>query len=236
MKKFRKFAYIALGIGALLLFTSLALWNKTRAFVARAATAPGVVTELIEVRDKDGGSSTYRPAVKFTAADGTDVTFTSSYSSRPPAYDVGETVVVLYEPRDLQGARIRGFGSLWLGCVILAGLGAVFSVIGASILYAGRASGQKRDYLMAYGNALQTEIQGVDRNTSLAVNGRNPWRITSQSLDPATNKIRIFHSEDLWFDPSKFITGKHVTVLLDPRDPKRYHMDVSFLPELDEDT
>jgi len=87
---------------------------------------------------------------------------------------------------------------------------------------------------MAYGNAIQTDFQGVERNTSLKINGKNPWRITSQWLDPASNKLRVFHSENLWFDPTRFTTAKTVTVLLDPKNPKRYHMDVSFLPELDE--
>jgi hypothetical protein len=232
--KFRKFAYIAIGIGVLMLFISLVLWNKTRQFVARATTAPGVVTDLIVVRDKDGGSDTYKPEVKFSTADGREITFTSSFSSRPPAYDVGEAVEVLYLPREPQEARINGFGSLWLGCVILAGLGAVFALIGGSIFLSGRFGAQKRKYLMAYGNAIQTDVQGVDRNTSLAVNGRHPWRITSQYLDPTTNKLRIFHSQNLWFDPEKFVTSKQVTVLLDPKNPKSYHMDVSFLPEVDE--
>jgi hypothetical protein len=235
MMKFRKFAFIAVGVGALLLFIALVLWNKTRSFIAHAATTQGTVTELIEVRDKDGGSSTFKPVVKFTGPAGEQVSFESSYSSRPPAYDVGETVDVLYTPRDLHDARIKGLGSLWAGVLILFGLGTVFSAIGASILYAGRAGLKKKNYLMAYGNAVQTDVQGVDRNTSIAVNGKNPWRITSQWVDPRSNKIRVFHSEDLWFDPVKFVTSKEVTVLLDPKDPKRYYMDVSFLPEMDEE-
>jgi uncharacterized protein DUF3592 len=232
--KFRKFAYIALGLGALLLFISLVLWNKTRLFVAHATTAQGVVTDLVTVRDKDGGSDTYKPEVKFSTEEGKEITFTSSFSSRPPAYDVGESVPVLYLPRQPHEARIKGFGSLWSGCLILAGLGATFSLAGYSILRARKAGTKKRDYLMAYGNAIQTDVQGVERNTSVAINGRNPWRITSQYLDPATNKVRVFHSENLWFDPAKFVTSKQVTVLLDPKDPQRYHMDVSFLPEMDE--
>jgi hypothetical protein len=231
MKKFRGFIYVFLGVGILMLLVALALWNKTRGFVARAATAPGTVTELIEVRDDDGGSSTFKPVVKFVDPEGREISFTSSYSSRPPAYDVGETVEVLFVRGD---ARINGFGSLWLGPLILGGLGAVFTAIGLSILLAGRANARKADYLMAYGNAIQTDVQGVVYNTSLTVNGRHPWRISSQWLDPASNKMRVFHSANLWFDPTKFVTAKQVTVLLDPKDPKLYHMDVSFLPQLDE--
>ena len=37
---------------------------------------------------------------------------------------------------------------------------------------------------MAYGNAIETEVQGVDRNTSVEINGQNPWRISSQWLGP----------------------------------------------------
>jgi hypothetical protein len=29
------------------------------------------------------------------------------------------------------------------------------------------------------------------------------------------------------------VTAKQMTVLLDPKNPQRYHMDVSFLPELE---
>ena len=76
-------------------------------------------------------------------------------------------------------------------------------------------------------------MQGVDRNTSVEINGKNPWRITSQWLDPNSNTMRIFHSENLWFDPTRFVKRKQVTVLLDPNNPKRYHMDTSFLPEVE---
>jgi hypothetical protein len=235
MRKFRKFAYIALAIGAVLLLISLKLWTNTRSFVARATTTQGVVTEIIAVRDNDGGSDTYKPVVQFTTADGQAVTFTSSFSSRPSAYDVGQTVPVLYIPGKAHEARIEGFGSLWMGPLILAGLGAMFGLIGGSIVYAGRAAETKRVFLQAYGDRVLTDLQGVDRNTDLKVNGKNPWRITSQWLDPASNKMRVFHSENLWFDPTAFVKSKQVTVLLDPKNPKSYHMDVSFLPEMEDD-
>jgi hypothetical protein len=234
MHKFRGFSYGAFAVGALMLIISLALWNKTRYFIAHAEKADGTVTKMLEVLDKDDNSPMYRPVVAFTTRKGEAVAFTSSFSSRPPAYVVGESVEVLYDPRNTLDARINGFGSLWLGPWILGGLGALFTAVGVSIVLAGRMGDRKKNYLMAYGNALQTDLQGVDRNTSLTVNGRNPWRVTSQWLDPASNKLRIFHSENLWFDPAKFLTAKQVTVLLDPNDPKSYYMDLSFLPQSDE--
>lgn len=233
MKKFRKFAIAFLAIGALFLIIALLLWNKTRSFLAHAQQTTGTVVELLEVRDKDDGSSTWKPVVRFTSRDGSDITFAASFSSKPAPYDVGESVEVLYLPDDPNEARIKGFASLWLGTAILGGMGLVFAGICAGILLGTRAGEKKKHYLMAYGNSIETEVQGVDRNTGIEINGKHPWRVTSQWLDPATDKLRVFHSENLWFDPTKYVTRKQVTVLIDPNNPKRYHMDISFLPELE---
>jgi hypothetical protein len=207
-------------------------WNKTRSFLARAHQASGTVVELIETRDNEG-SSMWKPVVAFTDDNGHKTRFTDSVSSRPAAYDVGEAVTVLYLPGKAGEAHIKGFSSLWLGATILGGLGVIFTGIGAGIVFATRAGEKKKHYLMAYGNAIETEVQGVDRNTGVEINGQNPWRISSQWLDPKTNMVRIFHSENLWFDPSGFMKRKKVTVLLDPNNPKRYHMDISFLPDVE---
>jgi hypothetical protein len=171
--------------------------------------------------------------VRFVAPSGAEIEFQTSYSQSPAPYDVGERVEVLFRPDHPHDARISGFGSLWALPTIFGGMGLVFAGIGGGILLSGVLGKRKKNYLMAYGNAIETDFQGVELNGSLEVNGRNPWRIVSQWLDPASNKLRVFHSENLWFDPTKFVTRKQVTVLLDPRNPKRYHMDISFLPELE---
>jgi hypothetical protein len=231
MKTMRIISWVSAIVGALLLLGALLLWNGSRRFVAGARTVQGAVVELIESRDSDG--TTYKPVVRFTANDGREITYTESFSGNPAPYDVGETVEVLFTADNPHQARIKGFMSLWLAPTILGGMGLVFATIGGGIFFASVTGRRKKDYLMAYGNAVHTDLQGVERNTSLEVNGKNPWRISSQYLDPDTQKLRVFHSENLWFDPTRFVTAKQVTVLLDPKNPKRYHMDVSFLPELE---
>ena len=234
MKKLRILIYVFLGVGALMLLVALLLWNNTRRFIANADTAQGRVIELIEVRDKDDGSISYKPVVTYEAANGKSITFTASFSSKPAPYDVGESVEVLYAPGDPQEARIRGFSSLWLGPTILGGLGTVFAGIGGGMLLARRMGERKKKYLMAYGNAIQTDFQGVERNTASKSIGKNPWRIISQWLDPVSNKLRVFHSENLLVRSDAIRQGKVGHGVAGPEGPKRYHMDVSFLPELDE--
>lgn len=231
MKVARLISWLFPALGGLLLLGAVLLAIHTRQFVARAHTVPGTVVDLVEKRDSDG--STYSPVVRFTTPHGREITYTESFSGYPAPYDVGEPVEVLYSAEKPDQGRIKGFMSLWLGPLVLGGIGSVFTLIGGGILLARRGGKRSRNYLMAYGTAIQTDLQGVERNTSFEVNGRHPWRITSQYLDPATNKLRVFHSENLWFDPSKFVTSKQMTVLLDPKDPRRYHMDLSFLPELE---
>jgi hypothetical protein len=81
---------------------------------------------------------------------------------------------------------------------------------------------------------MKTAFKGVELNQSLRVNGRCPYQIVSQSSDAASNTVRLFQSENIWFDPSEYIKGEVIDVLVDPNDPKRYVMDISFLPKLDQ--
>jgi hypothetical protein len=232
MKTMRLISWLFPAIGVLMLVGAFFLWNSTRQFVARAVTTQGTVVDLAEKHDSDG--VTYSPVVRFTTPAGGEITYTESFSGNPAPYDVGDSVEVLYSSDEPGKGRVKGFMSLWFGPVIVGGLGLLFTAVGGGMLLSWHGGKRKKDYLMAYGTAIQTDLQGIERNTSLEVNGKNPWRITSQYLDPATNKVRVFHSENLWFDPSRFVTAKQMTVLLDPKNPKRYHMDISFLPALEE--
>ena len=56
--------------------------------------AQGEVVGLITSCDDEGCS--YIPQVRFKTQSGESISFASAYSSSPPAYDVGETVTVIY--------------------------------------------------------------------------------------------------------------------------------------------
>jgi hypothetical protein len=125
--------FLACGIGLLIGgFVSVA---RTRAFIAKAVETTGEVVELEEEPATEPGEPlTYRPVVSFVLDSKQRVRFKSMVHSNPPAYDVGESVSVLYEPNRPHEARIRSFTSLWLLALILIGLGLIFSVLGAGLL------------------------------------------------------------------------------------------------------
>lgn len=225
-----KYVFLLVGLG--MLAGSVALLQHTRAFIARAARADGVVTELVARHSND--SDTWAPVVRFTPGGGEPVEFTSSSSSNPPSYHRGENVVVLYDPAQPQRARIDGFFSLWGAPLILGVLGTVFSGIGSGIMLFGRVSRRRDEELMLNGRPIQAEFQAVEQNTSLTVNGRHPWRVTAQWQDPATTMVHVFHSHNLWYDPTGYIDRKQIMVFVDTANPKKYHVDLSFLPKLAE--
>jgi hypothetical protein len=208
--------------------------RDTQAFVERGVAVRGEVVDLDWARSISGasGSGVYHPIVKYTTTAGEQRTFRSTSGSSPPSYRVGEAVDVLYDRTNPADARIASFWSRWIIHIVFGVLGAVFSLIGGGILLARLVMARRARDLQRHGMRVETEFQNVEVNGGFKVNGRSPWRIVSRWLDPAKNALYLYHSENLWFDPTPFIKSKHVTVFIDPRNPKRYSMDVSFLPKL----
>jgi hypothetical protein len=107
----------------------------TRRDIAAGVSADGRVIDLIAERGSDGDTM-YYPRVRFMTAAGEPVEFTGSVGSSPAAFDVGEAVVVLYDPADPGGARIDSFFQLWFGPLILGFLGLIFATVGGGAVIA----------------------------------------------------------------------------------------------------
>lgn len=231
MKSIAIIKYVFLLVGLAMLAGSVLLYQHTRSFLAHAARADGVVLDLVRSHSSSNSSDTWAPLVRFTPANGEPVEFTSSTSSNPPAYSKGEPVGVLYDPAQPQRAKIDGFFSLWGGLLILGVLGTIFGAIGGGILLYGRLARRREEQLLVNGQPVQADFQSVELNTSLTVNGRHPWRILAQWQDPATALVHVFHSQNLWYDPTRYVDRKQITVFIDGSNPKKYFVDLSFLPK-----
>jgi hypothetical protein len=224
--------FLALGIT----FSGVAIYfvRDTQSFVERGVAVRGEVVDLAWERSISGasGSGVYHPIVKYTTIAGEQRTFRSMNGNSPPSYRVGEAVDVLYDRANPVDARIASFWSLWLIQIVFGVLVAVFSLFGGGVLLARLVMARRARDLQRRGMPVETEFQNVEVNGGFKVNGHAPWRIVSRRLDSGTNALYLYHSQNLWFDPTPFIKSKHVTVFIDPRNPKRYSMDVSFLPKL----
>ena len=99
---------------------------RQRTLEKQGVEAQGVVVDLEENYDSDG--STYAPVVQFQTNSGQSIEFVSSYSSSPPAYDVGKNVTVVYPPDNPADAIIKGDGQF---------LHIVFMLVGGAVAAAG---------------------------------------------------------------------------------------------------
>jgi hypothetical protein len=234
MKTLQIIKYVFLAVGLALLAVAAVLVHKQQGFMARAELAHGTVVALAKARSGAGSSSgvAYHPVVEFQTGGGQLVRFRSSISSNPASHSEGEAVTVYYDRQRPQDARINSFFALWGGATITGGLGSVFFAIGAVMAWWPWRARRRAQQLMTQGTPVRAELQPVERNTALDVNGQHPWRLVAQWKNPVTADLYIFKSANLWFDPSSHLQGGFVMVYIDSNNPKRYHMDLSFLPKV----
>ena len=225
--------FVALLVGLGMLWGSWALAQSTLKFKAESVPTEGTVIDFETERStSDGKTKTmYKPVIEYTIADGRTLTFTSSSLSSSPSYDRGEKVPVLYSQVTPERARIDGFMDNWFGPLILGFFAVIITLAGVGLFFGGIRNQRVRKWLQAHGMKVQTRFQGVEQNTSLKVNGKSPWRVCSQWQHPTTQKVYLFYSDNIWYDPSEFCNRDSIDALVNIEDPRQYLLDTGFLPQ-----
>lgn len=218
-----KYVFSLLGIG--MLAGALFLYQDTRLFLTEAAKTEGTVVNFMQTYSNHG--ITYAPVVHFVNRNNETIVIVSSTATNPPAYAKGEKVEVLYFPAKPQEARINSFFTLWGGSVILGVMGAIFCLIGAGVTLVPMLKKRKGEYLKEQGRAIETDFKSVRVNNAVFVNGRNPYRVLTQWKDPSSSQVRLFESNDIWYDPSEHVKSQRIRVFLDKNNPKKYYVDLS---------
>ena len=213
------FALVGTGMGAGALYA----WLRSDALISNGVRTEGRVARLLYQ-----GSSA-NAVIEYETEWGETLTYVSEVSSSPPAYDVGETVALWYDPKDPGRVQLDGLDR-WFLPALFGFFFAVFGGIGYGGMLAQWSRKRRQQWLQTNGAPVQATLTEVGRNTSIRVNGVSPFVIRCQWLDQTSNKVYSFQSDPIWFDPSPFVTGKTLLVMIDPRNPKQYHVDVSFLP------
>ncbi len=205
----------------------------TNSFIARSVTTSGSIIDIVTrvSEDSDGRRTSSRyPVVRFYDKTGAAFEFESS-TSTGRSTQVGETVEVRYLPENPKKARISSsFMDVWGLSVFFSIFGLVFSGLGIPFFWLGIRDDVNEKRAQSYTKEITADVKGVVRNTSIQVNGRSPYQIEAQWLNPDTNEIHVFKSKNFWYDPSEFLKGK-ITIKADPQNLKKYWMDVSGLPK-----
>jgi len=80
----------------------------------------------------------------------------------------------------------------------------------------------------AYADEPFVVVSGRSPSTK-ATFGANTAHLTARR-DPRTGLVYQFHSVDLWVEPSAWLPRGGIPVRIDPANPKRYEMDLGFVP------
>jgi len=221
MKIFRLILGIFLVLGILMLLGAGALAIHTHAFTSKHITPaePSLITTSSTVpamaRDLTiQGSHSIRGRPRYR----TD----SSTGTNPPSFLLGQQVDVLYLPSMPEGAVINSFGQLWLGPIILAGLGAVFCVHSGGCLALRARPPETQPPASSDRPADLRTHHRCRQGGNIEVNGRRPWTITAQWQDPTDTKgFRLRKCAHLVRPKRLGTRRKSVGVWIRPDNPSR---------------
>lgn len=208
-------------MGLVILAQAFYIYQKDRIFIEKANLASGTVLS---------DSANDRTFVSFVTKDGKQIKFSSDTGNNPSGFTEGESIEVFYDPSNPHNASINDFYTLYLGVTVLGFIGAIFFLTGFSFFLSDRSKQKKIDFLQQGGKSIITKYIDVQVDLGVSINDSNPYFICTEWLDLKTNKILFFESENIWFNPTKFIKTDEIMVLIDPENPKNYYMDISFLP------
>ena len=126
-------------IGIVLLVVSFFVYRSHARERETGVLTTGNVVGMTERPDNDGDDEDdgpmYAPIIRFTTTKGEVVEFTSSTWSRPPEYEPGEAVQILYQPADPSRAEIESAFHRYGSAAILGGTGLVLAAVGAIVAF-----------------------------------------------------------------------------------------------------
>lgn len=223
---------ISIGLLSLVLYLSIKQIN----FINSSLSTTGTVIDFEESYSKDSNgnrSVSYYPIFQFVDTQEQVRKVQSNVGSNPPAYQKGDVVDIIYDPQNADHAKINDTFSMWLGEIILGILASLLFLTSGGYFYFKSKKNKLKRALLASGRQIETKINSIEKNTAITVRGRSPYIIYSQWQDrTAPDEIHLFKSENIWFDPKPFINQETITVYIDEANPKRYYVDIRFLPKV----
>ncbi len=228
MKKFMKiFGGIFFAVGLLILTVGIFLLVSTNRFLKTAVETTATITYIDSRIDSDGDTN-HTVTVEFKVK-GEKYGGTLNYYSS--SMYVGKKEQIYYDPSNPNNFKAKGSRVL---IYITPIIGFVFILIGGGVFASLVRKEKKRKKLLSYNYVIQANIVGINLDTSLSVNGRNPYRLEANYINPNDGKIYSYRSEEFWIDITPILTQMQITtipVYVNPNNYAEYYVDVSNLKQ-----
>lgn len=125
--------------GPFFLIVGLVLLGWNVIFLSDARSTEGEVVRLVESASSNTDGVSYKPEIRYAVPGGETFTRTTTWSTNPPVYRVGDRIKVLYDPDDPGTMVPDDFMGKWLMTLIFLGVGNILTIIG---LFRTRAEGR----------------------------------------------------------------------------------------------
>lgn len=131
-----------------------------------------------------------------------------------------------YAPAAL-GALVIAIGAAiappwWIGI----GIGTFIALLAPPMFLQVRRDAQRLWRRRTFGHRIEATVLGVGRDTTLTVNGENPWRVFAQWHDAERNRLVVFGTDSFWERPEWLRAGETVTVTVDPDEVRNFELQV----------
>lgn len=212
------------GMGALFLVIGIFISANTLNY-KNAIDTTGTITSISTSHDSNGDSK-HEVYVSYMANGRFYESRLNSYASN---FYQGKQLDIYYDKYDPSKIGVK---SLDLLCLIFPGIGLIFFIIGSSALVLKRKKNSLEKRLKSMGNAVYAKYTETIINTSYTVNGKSPYNIICEWINPADNQKYIFKSKNIWFNPENTLMERgivQIPVYIDPNNVKKYYVDVDFI-------
>lgn len=121
-------------IGGPFLCIGLSEVYETAQMVRTFVATRGTVVDNVWRAFAEGGAA-YVPVIEFRTGDGRVVRFTDGIGTVPAEYAVGAEVGMLYDPEDVQNARVNSWKRIWFGPTLITSIGLVPLLVGVGLAW-----------------------------------------------------------------------------------------------------
>lgn len=187
----------------------------------------GVITKIISSSNK-GSNTSHEVYISYKVKGKEYESHINGYSS---SFYEGKEVDIYYDQKDPYRIGVKSLNLLFL---IFPGIGAIFFIIGGIGLLINLNKNNLAKRLKENGKLIYANYVECVINTSLNINGRHPYNIICEWINPEDNKTYIFKSANIWINPEMIISDRNITtipVYINTKKLKQYYVDTTSITE-----
>lgn len=139
----------------------------------------------------------------------------------------GDKVPIYYLPDKPEQATIGG-ADAWFITLLLSAFFVVFGSIGYIGLGKQLLLLRQKKHLQEWGISITAYVDDVYKNNKISINSESPYIIRSTYKSPVDNKVYIFHSDNIWFNPMPYLQDS-IRVKVNPDNYAQYVVETEFL-------